>query len=389
MLFSPLLKLKPGEILFEAHRALEMPTPNGSYALLGFSDVAVVDEEGEPVPPEDVFLHHLHLYLEDGKSEGLAHNNPLCKDGQKGAANQVLQAASEGKPAPASFPPGYGYLVPGDGRSFYAEVALMRTQGLAGERLRAAKECRECYYAEGKGSACTAKANGTLACCGQGSDPGEAFCPANSSGAARHLSVRLRYNVKYTRETWRVTPLQVGVLPAAPHCAEHFAVLRNASRENVRIASNYTMPFSASIKHTTAYLRAGAENISLYVNGQRRCASHARYSPLHNITHEGKNGTNSSKLAGGVLTHATHCVSPEGGPLSLRKGDSLLVEAWYFAGRHDKRLPWSDGTHLNAAAHFFLAFEPDAPISDIGSGEAVAEEDERGEAALLDAMGPL
>jgi len=302
----------------------------------------------------------------------------------------VLQAASEGKPAPASFPPGYGYLVPGDGRSFYAEVALMRTQGLAGERLRAAKECRECYYAEGKGSACTAKANGTLACCGQGSDPGEAFCPAtNSSGAARHLKVRLRYTVKYTRETWRVTPLQVGVLPAAQHCAEHFAVLRNASRENVRIASNYTMPFAASVKHATAYLRAGAENISLYVNGQRRCASHARYSPLHNVTHEGKNGTNSSKLAGGVLTHATHCVSPEGGPLSLRKGDSLLVEAWYFAGRHDKRLPWSDGTHLNAAAHFFLAFEPDAPISDIGSGEAVAEEDEGGEAALLDAMGPL
>lgn len=51
------------------------------------------------------------------------------------------------------------------------------------------------------------------------------------------------------------------------------------------------------------------------------------------------------------------------------------MEAWYFAGRNDSRLPFSDGTHLSAAAYLYLGFEPDAPIGDMGSGEEVEASD--------------
>jgi hypothetical protein len=44
------------------------------------------------------------------------------------------------------------------------------------------------------------------------------------------------------------------------------------------------------------------------------------------------------------------------------------VEAWYYSGRHDPRLLYSDGTHLSAAAYLYLGYEPDAPIDDFGSG---------------------
>ena len=55
--------------------------------------------------------------------------------------------------------------------------------------------------------------------------------------------------------------------------------------------------------------------------------------------------------------------------MSFHSQHKVEIEAWYYAGRHDLHLTYSDGTHLGAAASLLLAFEPDAPIDDMGSGD--------------------
>jgi len=112
------IALAPGQLFFEKR---VLPMPNGSFAITAFHSQQVVDAaSGQPVPINHVYSHW-HLLLND--KNGSRHTNPLCHQ----HSDQVLEATPEARLAPVDLPPGYGYVVPADGR-FQATVHLIRTQ---------------------------------------------------------------------------------------------------------------------------------------------------------------------------------------------------------------------------------------------------------------------
>lgn len=199
------------------------------------------------------------------------HKNRLCPD----YAEYVFGVGAESRNNPVSIPAGYGYLVTPDTR-WYANIHLLRTQGLAGDNAaKAAKECNECYYAPGKG--CTPAQNGSFLCCGEGDFAGVSSCPT-SANAPPPRDYVLRYTVRYTRSLDALTPLQVGTF-TAPACLPYYAVHRNDSHPEHRVDNSMRIPASSGpidVRFAVGHLHTGGINISLTINGRVACTSYPR-----------------------------------------------------------------------------------------------------------------
>ena len=138
--------------------------PNGTYAVTSFFG-DIVDDQHIPVPLSDVYDHHWIAVSSK-------HQNQLCRR-TGGLGNYVFGIGAESRNNPITLPEGYAYVVEDGaqwggnseylpliqhahcGRFFLTSVCcivhLLRTEGLAGDPHKAAKECNECYYGPNKG----------------------------------------------------------------------------------------------------------------------------------------------------------------------------------------------------------------------------------------------
>jgi len=126
---------------------------------------------------------------------------------------------------------------------------LLHTEGLAGDNPhKAAKECNECYYAEGKGDECTPKQNGTFQCCGETDYDGtQGYCPVAKDKTTSKNAYALRYVVNYTRDVDTIKPLKLGVL-TTPNCATYYEQLRNDDDPESLSRTEFEVPKKMTVR---------------------------------------------------------------------------------------------------------------------------------------------
>jgi len=286
------------------------------------------------VPLNVVYDHHWTAIAS-------THKNALCQ----GSIEYVFGIGAESRNNGVNFPDGYGYVVTAD-TIWNANIHLLRTEGLAGDNpLKAAKECNECYYAATKGAKCTPAKNGTFDCCGEDDYDGVSSCPTVAN-PPEPKNYSLRYTFSYTRDLDAVDALQVGTI-SAPGCKAFFQSPRNDEEPEQLFHYTVTVSRTIAVPFAIGHLHTGAINISLVVNGERICTSYPTYG-----TEDGVPGNER-----GYLVAMSPCVDVTQPYLILRKGDVARVEAHYYAGSHDPRLLYSDGTHLNVMAYLYLVYK--------------------------------
>jgi len=310
--------------------------PNGTYAVTSFFG-DIVDDQHLPVPLSDVYDHHWIAISSK-------HQNQLCRR-TGGLGNYVFGIGAESRNNPVTLPEGYAYVVE-DGAQWGGNIHLLRTEGLAGNPHKAAKECNECYYGPNKGAQCTKEKNGTFACCGERDYNGTAFCDTSPDLPLPVEKIyHLRYNVTYTRSIDTIIPLQIGVM-SAPDCLQFYGVYRNDTHPVDTQSYSLTLPYDVKLLLATGHMHTGALNVTMSVNGQLACASEPRYG-----TEDGVPGNER-----GYLVQVSQCIDPSSGGLDLKAGDVLTVDANYYVGSHDSRLLYSDGTHLNVMGYMYVAY---------------------------------
>ena len=327
------MQLGAGHMIFTnpLHTPLKMPI--GKYAILGFTG-DIVDENHEPVPLDSAYDHHWI-------AKNDVHRNQLCNKGLE----YVFGIGAESRNNPVNFPAGFGYLVE-SGVTWGANVHLLRTEGLAGDNPhKAAKECNECYYSPGKGAQCTPAQNGTFKCCGENDNAGISHCPVDPRAALPNRTYHLRYSLNFTREVSKVTPLSVGVL-STPKCATYYEVLRDNAKKIDTSTYEWTCPTDVDVHFAVGHQHTGAINISLSRNGEFVCASVARYGTRPSVAGDEK----------GYLVEMSSCIDESTGPLKLKKGDRLRLDALYYVGDDDDRVAYSDGTHLNVMSYLYVGY---------------------------------
>lgn len=331
--YSQPIPLKAGHMIFTKPERTPLKMPSGKYAITSFFG-DIVDDAHQPVPLSTVYDHHWI-------AEASNHRNELCH----GALQYVFGVGAESRNNPVNLPTGHGYLVE-EGTLWGANIHLLRTEGLAGDVHQATKECNECYYAPGKGDQCTARTNGTFACCGEDDYYGVSSCPTSSSGPhPPERSYHLRYRVSYTRNVSAIIPVSVGIL-SAPNCAIFYGVYRNDEQPVDTKTYEMTIPTDVTVPFAVGHMHTGALNVTLSVNDKLICTSVPTYG-----TEEGVAGNEK-----GYLVKVSHCIDEGTGPLILRKGDRLSIAANYYVGSYDSRLLYSDGTHLNVMGYMYVAY---------------------------------
>ena len=315
--------------------------PNSLWAS---SEGEIVDGETlQSTPLTEIYDHHWILLNN-------VHKNRLCK-----GIEYVFGVGAESRNTPFDLPAGYGYPV-AEGTEWGANIHLLRTEGLEGEDpYLAVKHCTECFYAPGKGDACTIQKSGTLKCCGDSCDTGKTGkqsckCPTAKGVSTERKGYKLKYTVNYTTGC-DLEPVDTGVL-AAPDCAASYHVQRN-NAEPVTVASaELSIDGAYDVVAATGHQHVGAVNLSVSVNGRLVCASYPTYG--------NQKGVAGDEL--GYLTHMSQCIGTAAdayteGPLQLSKGDKLRVDGYYFVGDNDERIaPYKGGTHLNVMSYLNAAF---------------------------------
>jgi len=262
--YSDPIRLEAGHMIFTDIERTPLAMPEGAYFVTEFFGDIVDADTHEPSPLDALYDHHWIAVADN-------HKNRLCPN----YVEYVFGVGAESRNNPVSIPAGYGYLVTPDTR-WYANIHLLRTQGLAGDNAaKAAKECNECYYAPGKG--CTPAQNGSFLCCGEGDFAGVSSCPTSANPPPPRDYV-LRYTVRYTRSLDALTPLQVGTF-TAPACLPFYAVHRNDSHPEHRVDNSMRIPASSGpidVRFAVGHLHTGGINISLTINGRVACTSYPR-----------------------------------------------------------------------------------------------------------------
>ena len=298
----------------------------------------------QTTPLTEIYDHHW-LLLNN------VHKNRLCP----GTINFVFGGGAESRNMPFALPAGYGYHV-AEGTKWGANIHLLRTEGLEGEDpYLAVKHCTECFYAPGKGDACTIQRNGTFKCCGDSCATGKTGkqsckCPTAKGVSTERKGYKLKYTLNYTTGC-DLEPVDIGVL-AAPDCAAFYHVQRN-NAEPVTVASaELSIDGAYDVVAATGHQHVGAVNLSVSVNGRLVCASYPTYG--------NQEGVAGDEL--GYLTHMSQCIGTAAdayteGPLQLSKGDKLRVDGYYFVGDNDERIaPFKGGTHLGVMSYLNAVF---------------------------------
>mmetsp|Transcript_4990 Transcript_4990/g.15680 ORF Transcript_4990/g.15680 Transcript_4990/m.15680 type:complete len:414 (-) Transcript_4990:732-1973(-) len=377
--------MRPGEFVFTDADITEAPFPKGvgPYAITGFSGELVYADTNESVPLSELYNHHWTV-LE------WSYENALCENGPQ----YTFGLGAESRRTILQFPEGYGYRRAAPATDYWgANIHLLRTEGLAGEPPRAAKECNECYYHPGKG--CHPEDNGTFACCGDYGDKeslrdfvnrGKTFstwrdaasqrqrllreeeekellrellrdsdvqatpyygCPVKKGTALDTKHYKLKYTVNYT-DVLAVKPAEVGVW-ATPDCETFYNVYANDDQPEDLSSTSFTVPHDMELLSALGHQHVGALNISLFVNDQFVCASHPTY------------GTTPGRVGDelGYVVEMSTCFSKQPGaaPLVLREGDTVRVDSWYWVGHTDSRIaPHPAGSHLNVMGYIYAMY---------------------------------
>jgi len=335
------MELAPGEMIFtdESKTPLQMPaTKAKGYAIVGFSG-EIVDGNNESAPLSECYDHHWIAVQE-------SHENPFCE----GSPNYIVGIGAESRNTKDIYPSGYGYVVKPFENKWAANIHLLHTVDLAGEDpYRATKECNECYYADTKGPECTRDQNGTFMCCGDGCPDHTCFCPTKADADMTKTSTfMLRYQVNYTYDLDQITPLDIGIL-TAPDCQLFYSVLENNEEPETVTSQTFTAPKDIEAVYAVGHQHVGAINISMFVNDEFVCASYPRY---------GQTPDKAGDELGFVVEMST-CLDKDGpaGSYSVKKGDQVRIDSWYWVGSNDTRIyPHPGGTHLNVMAYMYLAF---------------------------------
>jgi len=335
--YSQPINLKAGHMIYTEPEKTPLRMPNGTYAITSFFG-DIVDEQHNPVPLSEVYDHHWIAVSNK-------HTNRLCKE-TGGLGNYVFGIGAESRNNPITLPAGYGYVVE-EGALWGGNIHLLRTEGLAGNSAKAAKECNECYYGPNKGTQCTEARNGTFQCCGEHDDEGLAYCDTADAPLPLDKEFYLRYNVTYTRDLDSITPLEIGVM-SAPDCYPFYGVYRNDETKVDTQSYSIKLPYDVHVALAIGHMHTGAINVSLSVNGHLVCTSLPSYG-----TEEGVPGNEK-----GYLVKVSPCIASSSSGLELKKSDLLMIEANYYVGSDDDRLNYSDGTHLNVMAYMYVAYRP-------------------------------
>jgi len=346
---SEFFELKNGHMIFTKTEKTPVDMPLGDYAITGFFG-EIVDENNNSVPLSTVYTHHWVM-------DNDVHSNKLCN-----GPEYVFGIGAESRNSEVNFPAGMGVHISGK-RYWGANLHLLHTEGLAGDNPhKAAKECNECYYAPTKGDECKPHRNGTFQCCGETDYKGTVgTCPLaktdedpNKSGP----SYALRYRLNYTRDVTNTKRLDIGVI-TTPNCETYYEVFRNDDEPEHLSSTTFQIPRDMTIYTAIGHQHTGALNISMFKNGEFVCASYPTYG-----TEEGVAGNEK-----GYLVKMSGCVNESTGPLVLKAGDSVRLDAYYFVGSHDPRLLYSDGTHLNVMSYMYTAYAFDGDAKESASSE--------------------
>merc|ERR550514_487561 len=371
---SPMMNLKPGQMVFTNPRKTPLKMPEGGSMITGFHG-EVVDGSNASVPLSFVYDHH--WIAEDAN-----HKNDLCP----GFENYVFGIGAESRNSAQTFPKGYGYPIP-ESDVWGGNIHLLHTQNLStkytdGNLDRAAKECNECYYAPNKEDGCTVEKNGTFQCCGDKCYDGSCSCPAVADLPASPYY--LQYTVNYVKpaEASQLKDVRAGVW-TTPNCAAYYNVLRNDAQPESLSSTEFTIPHDGEVIHAVGHQHTGAINISMWLNDEFVCASYPRY------------GTEAD-VAGNELGHLvamSTCLDKDtsGKTMKTKKGDKVRIDSYYWVGSQDPRLgPSPAGTHLNVMAYMYTVFDIDASRAEPSDAERAARQAAAGfgcNAALIEPCG--
>ena len=380
--YSEDLALRPGEFMFTDFSTTPagFPTDIGPYAITGFKGYLVYADTNETVPLDEVYDHHWVVAPDDFE-------NYLCPSGPQ----YVFGIGAESRRTYVTFPKGYGYRVMDPSIYWGANIHLLRTEHLAGEPFKAAKECNECYYAPGKG--CLPQDNGTFTCCGDygasarplvgefGTEKPLAAlkerlgekevllneedrieesllrdldfkakdyfgCPVKMDAPSFPKHYRLMYTLNYT-EPFAVKDTKVGAW-TTPDCEAFYDVQENNETPEHLSSTTFPVEEDQEIVVAIGHQHVGGLNISLYVNDQFVCSSHPVYGSEPGVAGNEK----------GYLVEMTTCFQKGQDPmrpdLIVKQGDTVRLDSWYWVGKEDKRLGGHPaGSHLNVMGYMY------------------------------------
>jgi len=159
----------------------------------------------------------------------------------------------------------------------------------------------------------------------------------------------LRFLLNYTYDVSAITPLKVGVL-TTPNCATFYEVYRNDAAPESLSSTTFQVGLDGQVFFSIGHMHTGGINVSAYHNDKLMCASYPTYGKREGVAGDER----------GHLVTVSPCYSADdhgGKPYSLKKGDKIRLDAYYWVGSYDKRIaPSPAGTHLNVMAYMYTAY---------------------------------
>ena len=143
-----------------------------------------------------------------------------------------------------------------------------------------------------------------------------------------------------------------------------YNVLADSAQPEQVATESWTLKEDKTFLFGVGHMHTGAINVSVFINHQFVCASYPIYGTSPNVVGDEK----------GHIVEVSRCLDdgsaghypgyPAGSyrnhSLSVKKGDVLTVEGWYYVGRSDPRiLPSPAGAHLGVMSYAYFVFATD------------------------------
>lgn len=324
---SPSFTLGPGEVQNQYYYGVSFP--KGHIGIKGF-DAEVVDEDGNSVPLNEVYLHHwvvVNYYSQSNNSMGYdASTRILGNDGvcPKHALSQLFGLGSETRHTNTTLPGPYGIEVGNyDEEAWLLNVHAIDTRGTVDPF--GCLECRCDLYnvtIDEYGRPLKDDYLGGLLCCYDGTQ-----CQLKDGYVGENRTYYLQYTVHYMDWDDTILPVKVYILDVTyegTYCNVEYDVPSCAS-ENVGTAvcvhtqeTAMEIPVGGDVIYAVAHQHAGGIGAAIYgQDGREICTS----TPLYGT------GTEVGNEAGYIVGMTT-CY-PEPGSLQVLSGESLQVHSNY------------------------------------------------------------
>eukprot|EP00039_Didymoeca_costata_P018216 m.332619 g.332619 ORF g.332619 m.332619 type:complete len:416 (-) comp16971_c0_seq1:112-1359(-) len=316
-LYSSVYNMKPGDIIFTDPARTLLPVPDGTYYLT-YMRGDMVNTDFEPVPLDEVYLHHWVVLDPKKKNDGLCSSHYL-----RGPAG----IGSESRETPFVYPTyngnQYGWLVEGDGAKWSANLHIIRTVDLD-ETKYTRQHCIECH---GPNKWCNIE--GGFSCC-----PNGARCPATSDTPKGY---HFRYTVRYVEPSDTTRDAALFTLDTSGCQVEYNIKKPKDGSDIVTTIRSDSMPFDMKILSMWSHTHIGANHMKVYHGTKSSdpliCTSKPTYGTIKGtVGHEA-----------GYITSISRCDFTSK-PIILKKGDHLTHEAEYTTTDNDPRT-FAAGAH--------------------------------------------